>query len=588
MMRKTTVGWLFGYIRRYLAFVAGSVLMSVISVVSSLYIPVVIGEAVDHIIGKDNVEWAFVTGCLIRIGIAAVAGGVAAFVLNKCNNRVTFGVVRDIRKDAFGMINRLSVGSIESRARGDIISRITTDADAVADGLLLGSSQLFTGVITIIGTLGFMFATSVTIALIVMLVTPVSLLVSRFISKRTYAGFHAQSKDRGEQTAHIEEIFKNLSTVQALGCESEDIKRFDETAEKLKKDSLNATFFSSLTNPVTRFVNSIVYGSVGVVGALYAVRGGISVGVLTCFLSYANQYTKPFNEISGVVAELQNAIACADRLREWMESETEESGDGDTILTETDGRVCIRSVDFSYDKSSPEPLIRDLNLKVTPGSRVAIVGPTGAGKSTIINLLMRFYDADAGSISIGMKSPDDDDRCFGNECDIRRLTRDSLRSQYGMVLQNTWLMSGTVRDNIAFGRDDATDEEIKAAAAAAHAHSFIRRLPDGYDTRISDDAGLSVGQKQLLCIARVMLTLPPMLILDEATSSIDTRTELMIRKAFETMMKGRTSFIVAHRLQTIREADEILVMRDGAVVEQGTHEELMEKKGFYHELYIGK
>ena len=564
------------YAKEYKIYVVFSFVFAVISTVLSLYIPIVIGQAIDHIISIGNVDMDDVVSKLIVIGICAVASAVAAYLMKLCNNRICFGVVRDMRRDVLGVIEKLPLSFIDSHKHGDLVSRVIADADSVSDGLLLGSTSLFSGIITILITLVFMFITSVPIAITVVVVTPLSLVVARFIARRSYKLFLAQSKDRGEQTGLIDEVFSNLKCVQAFGRENACMEAFDETAEKLKKDSLGAVFFSSLTNPSTRFVNNIVYAAVGVFGALFAVRGSITVGVLTAFLSYANQYTKPFNEISAVITELQNAIACAGRIMEIIDEPCEEKSSNDTVLTDVSGSVCFDNVYFSYDKQKefkPEnALIKDLNLSVKPGSRVAIVGPTGAGKSTIINLLMRFYDVDRGAITV-------------SDFDIAGVDRDSLREHFGMVLQETWLMHGTVRENIAFGRPDATYEEVEAAAKEAHAHSFIMRLPDGYDTVIDDASGLSAGQRQLLCIARVMFDLPPMLILDEATSSIDTRTEMRIRRAFDKMMQGRTSFIVAHRLQTIREADVILVMRDGAIVEQGSHEALIAANGFYKQLY---
>ena len=564
------------YAKEYKIYVVFSFVFAVISTVLSLYIPIVIGQAIDHIISIGNVDMDDVVSKLIVIGICAVASAVAAYLMKLCNNRICFGVVRDMRRDVLGVIEKLPLSFIDSHKHGDLVSRVIADADTVSDGLLLGSTSLFSGIITILITLVFMFITSVPIAITVVVVTPLSLVVARFIARKSYKLFLAQSKDRGEQTGLIDEVFSNLKCVQAFGRENACMEAFDETAEKLKKDSLGAVFFSSLTNPSTRFVNNIVYAAVGVFGALFAVRGSITVGVLTAFLSYANQYTKPFNEISAVITELQNAIACAGRIMEIIDEPCEEKSSNDTVLTDVSGSVCFDNVYFSYDKQKefkPEnALIKDLNLSVKPGSRVAIVGPTGAGKSTIINLLMRFYDVDRGAITV-------------SDFDIAGVDRDSLREHFGMVLQETWLMHGTVRENIAFGRPDATYEEVEAAAKEAHAHSFIMRLPDGYDTVIDDASGLSAGQRQLLCIARVMLDLPPMLILDEATSSIDTRTEMRIRRAFDKMMQGRTSFIVAHRLQTIREADVILVMRDGAIVEQGSHEALIAANGFYKQLY---
>jgi ATP-binding cassette subfamily B protein len=503
----------------------------------------------------------------------AILTGAAQWLMNTCNNRMTYGIVRDIRRDAFDKIEKLPLSYIDSHSHGDIVSRIIADVDTFADGLLMGFTQLFSGVATIIGTLIFMLTINVKITLVVVIITPVSLFVASFIAKKTYSMFRLQSKTRGEQTALIEEMIGNQKVVQAFNHEDEALEKFDEINSRLKKCSLRAIFFSSLTNPCTRFVNSLVYAGVGVTGALSAISGvGITVGQLSCFLTYANQYTKPFNEISGVITELQNALACAARIFELIE-EPEEVPDSEdaVVLKEADGRVDIENVYFSYVPE--QKLIENFNLHVTSGQRVAIVGPTGCGKTTLINLLMRFYDVDAGTISV-------------SGTDIQKMTRASLRKNYGMVLQETWLRRGTIRDNIIMGKPDATEEEILAAAKASHAHSFIRRLPDGYDTMITEDGGnLSQGQKQLLCITRVMLCLPPMLILDEATSSIDTRTESRIQKAFLTMMKGRTSFIVAHRLSTIRESDIILVMKDGHVIEQGNHESLLSQGGFYAELY---
>ena len=576
MKHRSILRRLLHYLKPYRPAVVLSVLLAIVTVVLTLYIPILIGEAVDGIVGAGHVDWDVVWSRLWQIGACAAASALSTYLMNLCNNRISFGVVRDLRQDAFEVIGELSVGYIDSHPHGDLVSRVISDADTVADGLLMGFSNLFTGVITILGTLLFMFVTSAPIAVTVVAVTPISLLVARFIARRSYAMFQAQSEDRGKQTAVIDEAIEGLFTVQAFGREDAFTEAFDETAEKLKKDSLGATFFSSITNPATRFVNSIVYAAVGVFGALFCVQGSITVGVLSAFLSYANQYTKPFNEISGVITELQNAIACAGRILELIDEERAENNRFDTVLTETDGRVVFDHVYFSYNAEKcvdpNEALIRDFNLNVEPGNRVAIVGPTGAGKSTIINLIMRFYDVNRGKIAVA-----------GH--DIREVSPYSLRDQFGMVLQETWLMHGTVAENIAFGDPSATRERIVAAAKAAHAHGFIRRLPQGYDTVIREESGLSAGERQLLCIARVMLMLPPMLILDEATSSIDTRTEMQIQKAFSQMMKGRTSFIVAHRLQTIREADMILVMKDGAVIEQGSHEELLAAHGFYEKLY---
>ena len=534
--------------------------------------PILTGQAVDLIVGKGQVDFAGVYRICVKIGIAILLTMVAQWVMNVANNKITYSVVRDIRTDAFEKIQVLPLSYIDSHSYGGIVSRVIADADQFADGLLMGFTQLFTGVITILGTLGFMLSVSVPIALVVVVLTPVSLFVAAFIAKRTYQMFRMQSETRGEQTALIEEMIGNQKVVQAFGQEKEVGDRFDEINDRLSKYSLQGTFFSSITNPSTRFVNALVYAAVGVFGAFFAIQGGISVGQLSCFLSYANQYTKPFNEISGVVTELQNAIACAGRVLELIEETPEIPDSEDAInLGKADGKVEIEDVYFSYEPN--QKLIEHFNLQVKPGQRVAIVGPTGCGKTTLINLLMRFYDVNSGAIKVSEK-------------DIRKVTRESLRANYGMVLQETWLKQGTIRENIVMGRENATDDEVLAAAKASHAHSFIKRLPNGYDTVIGEDGGsLSAGQKQLLCITRVMLCLPPMLILDEATSSIDTRTEMRIQKAFATMMQGRTSFLVAHRLSTIQEADVILVMRDGKIVEQGNHEELLAANGFYKNLF---
>ena len=534
--------------------------------------PILIGDAIDLILEPGKVYFDDIASLLIKIAVAAAAAALFQWLMNIINNRITYGVVRDIRSEAFAKLQDLPVSYIDSHAHGEIVSRIITDADQFSDGLLMGFSQLFTGVITIIGTLAFMFAINWKIALVVVLVTPLSLFAASFIAKRTYSMFRLQSETRGEQTAFINEIIGNEKVVRAYGHEAEVSETFEEINERLEKCSRRAVFYSSTVNPTTRFVNSIVYAGVGLVGALSVIASPtFTVGSLSIFLSYANQYTKPFNEISGVVTELQNALACAARLFELI-CETPQTPDAPdaVVLEQAKGAMEIKNVDFSYVPA--RPLIRDFNLSVPAGRRVAIVGPTGCGKTTLINLLMRFYDVDAGEIRV-------------DGTDIRDITRKSLRKSYGMVLQETWLKTGTVRENIAIGKPDATDEEIVAAAKASHAHSFIKRLPAGYDTVISDDSGLSQGQKQLLCIARVMLCLPPMLILDEATSSIDTRTEMKIQNAFAVMMEGRTSFIVAHRLSTIREADIILVMKNGSVIESGTHASLLQKGGFYAELY---
>ena len=572
MTQKETIKKVLHYIRRYWFFLIASLVLALITVVLTLYVPILTGQAVDLIVGKGQVDFAGVYRICVKIGIAILLTMVAQWVMNVANNKITYSVVRDIRTDAFEKIQVLPLSYIDSHSYGGIVSRVIADADQFADGLLMGFTQLFTGVITILGTLGFMLSVSVPIALVVVVLTPVSLFVAAFIAKRTYQMFRMQSETRGEQTALIEEMIGNQKVVQAFGQEKEVGDRFDEINDRLSKYSLQGTFFSSITNPSTRFVNALVYAAVGVFGAFFAIQGGISVGQLSCFLSYANQYTKPFNEISGVVTELQNAIACAGRVLELIEETPEIPDSEDAIkLGKADGKVEIEDVYFSYEPN--QKLIEHFNLQVKPGQRVAIVGPTGCGKTTLINLLMRFYDVNSGAIKVSEK-------------DIRKVTRESLRANYGMVLQETWLKQGTIRENIVMGRENATDDEVLAAAKASHAHSFIKRLPNGYDTVIGEDGGsLSAGQKQLLCITRVMLCLPPMLILDEATSSIDTRTEMRIQKAFATMMQGRTSFLVAHRLSTIQEADVILVMRDGKIVEQGNHEELLAANGFYKKLF---
>lgn len=572
MTQKETIKKVLHYIRRYRFFLIASLVLALITVVLTLYVPILTGQAVDLIVGKGQVDFAGVYRICVKIGIAILLTMVAQWVMNVANNKITYSVVRNIRTDAFEKIQVLPLSYIDSHSYGGIVSRVIADADQFADGLLMGFTQLFTGVITILGTLGFMLSVSVPIALVVVVLTPVSLFVAAFIAKRTYQMFRMQSETRGEQTALIEEMIGNQKVVQAFGQEKEVGDRFDEINDRLSKYSLQGTFFSSITNPSTRFVNALVYAAVGVFGAFFAIQGGISVGQLSCFLSYANQYTKPFNEISGVVTELQNAIACAGRVLELIEETPEIPDSEDAInLGKADGKVEIEDVYFSYEPN--QKLIEHFNLQVKPGQRVAIVGPTGCGKTTLINLLMRFYDVNSGAIKVSEK-------------DIRKVTRESLRANYGMVLQETWLKQGTIRENIVMGRENATDDEVLAAAKASHAHSFIKRLPNGYDTVIGEDGGsLSAGQKQLLCITRVMLCLPPMLILDEATSSIDTRTEMRIQKAFATMMQGRTSFLVAHRLSTIQEADVILVMRDGKIVEQGNHEELLAANGFYKNLF---
>lgn len=569
-----TLRKVFRYMRRYIPVFILSVILATLTVALTLYFPILTGRAIDLILDKGRVDFAGVWG-IAKEGIAVILiTAVAQWVMNMCNNRMTYHIVRDIRTDAFDKIEHLPLSYIDSHSHGDLVSRIIADVDTFADGLLMGFTQLFTGIATIVGTLLFMLFINVKITLVVVILTPISLLVASFIARKTYSMFQLQTKTRGEQTALIEEMVGNQKVVQAFNHEDEALEQFDEINKRLQKYSLRATFFSSLTNPCTRFVNSMVYAAVGITGALAVIlTGGVfTVGNLSCFLSYANQYTKPFNEISGVITELQNALACAARIFELIE-EPAECPDAEEayVLGEADGHVDIEHVYFSYVPE--QKLIEDFNLNVKPGQRIAIVGPTGCGKTTLINLLMRFYDADAGEIKVS-----------GHE--ITQMTRKSLRANYGMVLQETWLKRGTIRDNICMGKPDASEEEIIAAAKASHAHSFIKRLPQGYDTVIGEDGGnLSQGQKQLLCIARVMLCLPPMLILDEATSSIDTRTEIRIQQAFLTMMQGRTSFIVAHRLSTIREADVILVMKDGKIIEQGDHESLLAQNGFYANLY---
>ena len=570
--RKGTLKKVLGYIRPYWVLVGLSVLLAAATVAASLYIPILTGNAVDLIVGPGNVEFAGIVKILVRIGVVIGLAALSQWVMSLINNRITYRVVRDIRNEAFRKIQILPLKYIDSHPTGEVVSRVIADVDQFADGLLMGFTQLFTGVITILGTLCFMLSVNVLITVVVVVITPVSLVVAAFIAKRTYDMFRLQSQVRGEQTGFVEEMVEGQKVVQAFGRQEETLHRFEELNERLRKCSLRAIFFSSITNPSTRFVNSLVYTGVGIVGALSVIGGGLSVGQLSAFLSYANQYTKPFNEISGVVTELQNALACAGRVFELIEEQPQTPDSANArVLQDAQGAVSIREVGFSYQKD--RPLIENFNLEVKPGQRVALVGPTGCGKTTVINLLMRFYDVDEGSIQV-------------EGTDIRRITRHSLRKNYGMVLQDTWLKRGTIRENIAYGKPDATLEEVVEAAKAAHAHSFIKRLPQGYDTVIGEDGGnISQGQKQLLCIARVMLCLPPMLILDEATSSIDTRTEIRIQKAFQKMMQGRTSFIVAHRLSTIRDADTILVMRDGHIIEQGSHESLLEKGGFYAELY---
>ncbi len=569
--RKATLNRVLHKIRPYSAFVVCSLLVAAVSVAAQLYIPILCGDAIDKMLGKGNVDLAGVLRIAVSILVVAAVAALAQWLLSVCNNRITFSVSRDLRNEALRKIQTLPLSYLDSHPSGDIVSRMVADVDTFADGLLMGFTQLFSGILTIFGTLLFMLRENVPITLVVVCITPLSLVVAGFLAKRSYGYFQSQSTVRGKQTALVNEMIEGQKVVQAFGHEAESLAAFDEVNGQLQDVSLKAIFFSSLTNPATRFVNNIVYAGVGLVGALYAVRGGITIGQLSVFLSYANQYTKPFNEISGVVTELQNALACAARVFELLDAEDQVPETENAAALQPDGHVQLQDVSFRY--LPDHPLIEGLSLDVQPGQRIAIVGPTGCGKTTLINLLMRFYDVNSGSIKV-------------SGTDIRDVTRASLRGSYGMVLQDTWLRAGTVRENIAYGKPDATMDEVIAAAKAAHAHSFIRRLPDGYDTVIAEDGGnISQGQKQLLCIARVMLCLPPMLILDEATSSIDTRTEVRIQKAFARMMQGRTSFIVAHRLSTIREADVILVMKDGHIVEQGNHDQLLAQGGFYAKLY---
>lgn len=580
--QKETLVKVLKYMKPYRFWLIAAIIMAAVSVVFTLYLPILTGDAVDVLLHflpsfretvDSNFDWWYILRqLLVKMGVVILLTAAAQWIMSLCNNHIVYSIIEDIREKAFDKIQKVPLKYLDGHSHGDIMSRVVADVDTFADGLLLGFTQLFTGVITILGTLLFMLSENVGITAVVVLITPVSLFVASFIAKKTFRMFQLQSTTRGEQTTLINEMITNHKEVKAFGREAAVMEDFDEINGRLEKCSLRAIFFSSLTNPCTRFVNSLVYMGVGLTGSLAVIRGGLTVGQLTCFLSYANQYTKPFNEISGVITELQNALACAARIFELIEEELQIPDAEDArVLTDVDGAVSLNKVSFSYSRD--RKLIEDLNLDVKPGQRIAIVGPTGCGKTTIINLLMRFYDVDGGSISV-------------EGTDIRDITRKSLRTSYGMVLQETWLKQGTIRDNIIVGKPDATDEEVIAAAKASHAHSFIRRLPEGYDTVISEDGGsLSQGQKQLLCITRVMLCLPPMLILDEATSSIDTRTEIRIQKAFATMMEGRTSFIVAHRLSTIQNADVILVMKDGHIIEQGNHEELLARKGFYAELY---
>lgn len=557
---------------RYRIFLVFSILLATVSVALTLYIPKLTGHAVDYVIGKGKVNFPGVIQVMIQIGVCTLITALAQWLMNVCNNKMTYQMVQDIRNEAFDKIEQLPLKYIDGHPYGEVVSRVIADVDQFSDGLLMGFTQLFTGIATIVGTFCFMLSVNVSITFVVVLITPVSFFVANFIAKRTFRMFRLQSEIRGEQTGLIDEMIGNQKVVQAFGRGEDATERFDEVNKRLQEASLRATFFSSITNPATRFVNSLVYTGVGITGAFAVVRGAMSVGQLSSFLSYANQYTKPFNEISGVVTEFQNAIACAQRVFTLIDEEPQIPEPEHAVhLMDIDGNVKVEDVSFSYLPG--QHLIEDFNLEVKPGQRIAIVGPTGCGKTTLINLLMRFYDVNVGSIKV-------------EDIDIREMTRKSLRAGYGMVLQETWLKTGTIRENIAMGRPDATEEEIVEAAKASHIHNYIRRLPKGYDTWITEDGGgLSQGQKQLLCIARVMLCRPPMLILDEATSSIDTRTEIKIQQAFAKLMEGRTTFIVAHRLSTIREADVILVMKDGKIIEQGNHEVLMKKEGFYHHLY---
>ncbi len=574
--QKATIQRVLKFIKPYRAFVWLSLFFALLTVAATLYAPIITGNAIDFIIDKGQVDFNGLKPLLVRFGVVILITALTQWLMSLCNNKITYDVVRDIRVQVFERLNHLPLKYIDNKQYGEVVSRVINDVDQFSEGLLMGFTQLFTGVITILGTLLFMVSVNWKITLVVVLITPVSLFVASFIARKTYSMFRLQSESRGDMTALVDEMVGNQKIVQAFGYEDDAMRRFDKINDELSGYSLRAIFFSSITNPATRFVNSLVYAGVGIVGAFIAVHGGITVGQLSCFLSYANQYTKPFNEISGVITEVQNAIACAARVFELLDEPVEKPDDADSkVLTKEEvakkSNISLKHVAFSYDKE--KPLIKDLNLEVKKGQRVAIVGPTGCGKSTLINLLMRFYDIDDGTIAI-------------NGTSIYRITRDSLRDNYGMVLQETWLKSGTIAENIAYGRPEASREEIIEAAKACHAHSFIRRMPQGYDTVIGEDGGnLSQGQKQLLCIARVMLEIPPMLILDEATSSIDTRTEIRVQNAFAKLMEGRTSFVVAHRLSTIKESDVILVMKDGDIIEQGTHEGLLKKNGFYAELY---
>lgn len=568
---KSTLFNVLSYIKKYWLYLLLSIICAFITVVLTLYLPVLTGRAIDYIVSKGNVNIEMILNLSKKIVVIILLTAISQWLMNACNNKISFNVVRNIRDEALAQIENLPLSYVDSKSHGDIVSRVIADVDQFSDGLLMGFTQLFTGVMTIIGTLLFIFYVNFKISIVVVLITPVSLIVASFIAKKTYVMFKNQSIVRGEQTSLINEMIENQKVVQAYGMEEKTLEKFDEVNKRLQDYSLKAIFFSSTTNPSTRFINGLVYAGVLITGAISAINGGISVGQLTCFLSYANQYTKPFNEISGVVTELQNALACAARIFELIEEPSQISDENNEQLKDVDGKVSLEHVYFSYVKD--KQLIKDFNLNVKPGQRIAIVGPTGCGKTTIINLLMRFYDVNKGSIKVEGK-------------DIREVTRESLRKQYGMVLQETYLKPGTIKENIIMGKPNATDEEIIEAAKLSNAHNFIKRLPNGYDTVIGSDGGsLSQGQKQLLCITRVMLCLPPMLILDEATSSIDTRTEEKIQNAFKALMEGRTSFIVAHRLSTIQNADVILVMKDGNIIEQGNHEELLKKQGFYSDLY---